>query len=509
MPTSKANMDTQEKLRKKAVDDLRVIGGQLTKDDEVTFQGTQYVFPEQYRGNLPGLAEDVVRYVRSQSEPVVVSKTFNYRPMDGAYATAQCLKKFFGYASSKGRPTPFGLEPPKELTIDVGYVNGKLIQETVPWGDMVLPGIPEGTLTMTIDHTNNGPLFKLNATVRKMDKPAIDGFYLCVDEYLAENSIYRGKAIMGDMSFIDVDKIHPEDFVYSKEVWANAEVNFLSPLRDRDEIAANRLSSKRVTLLEGPFGTGKTGLLRTALKTAVANGATAIMCRPGYDDPMQVLSTAILYAGDTGVVVCIEDIDIQARDRDPQIVSRLLDVFDGPTTKGLPITVVMTTNHVETIHKGMLRSGRIDAVMHIGEMDRPGVEKLTRLVLGDHLDVDVDFDAVYEATDGFMPAYVKEGLERALRYTIADTGKAGAIETEHLVFALNSLRPQYDLQAKASDKMRELPMLDAVFTERIQEAVGDVEEMVRVAVEDKVNGAQVALENQDNGHKLIGQIQTP
>jgi transitional endoplasmic reticulum ATPase len=38
----------------------------------------------------------------------------------------------------------------------------------------------------------------------------------------------------------------------------------------------------------------------------------------------------------------------------------------------------MTTNHKDEIHKGMLRPGRLDAIIEIGAMDRPGVEKLAR-----------------------------------------------------------------------------------------------------------------------------------
>lgn len=502
---------TQQQLQTRALQQLAVIGGELTKDDEVTFDGNKYIFPERFQSNLSGLAEDVVRYVQSMGEIVIVRTVLPYRPYDGAYAARQCLKDYFGYASSKAKDTPWGKEPPQEITIPLGYVNGELLKETVPWGDMVLPGLPDATLTFGVQFDpERGELFQMMAKVRKIEKPIIDGFFKTVELKLKEHSIYRGKAIDGGMEFIDTDTIDPEQFVYSEEAWANAKVNFLSPLVDRDEIVRNGLSKKRVTLLEGPYGTGKTGMLRTALKTAVKHGATAIMCRPGVDHPITVLQTAILYAGDSGVVVCIEDIDVYARQNDPQIISKILDMFDGPTTKGLPITVVMTTNHVEEIHKGMMRSGRIDAVMHIGEMDRPGVEKLGHLVLGANLSPDVDWDQVHEATDGFMPAYVREGYERALRFTIADTGKAaaGTVETNHLVFALNSLRPQYDLQSKAKDKMRELPMLDAVLQDQFAQAVsglgipGDVASLVS----DTLENTAVLLKDDYNDHEIKGKL---
>jgi transitional endoplasmic reticulum ATPase len=278
-----------------------------------------------------------------------------------------------------------------------------------------------------------------------------------VQDYLEQHSIYRAKCFNGQMEFFDTDKVHPEQFVYTEEVWAQAETNILSPLRHRAAIAAEGLSLKRVSLLEGPFGTGKSGLGRTAAKVAVANGVTAILCKPGVDDPLELLQTAMLYMP---AFVFIEDIDIIAMQRDPEVVTRILDVFDGPTTKNLPITVVLTTNHVEQIHKGMMRSGRIDAVVTIGAMDRPGVERLAEIVIGSKLADGIDYDNVFEATAGFMPAYVKEAYERAVRYTIARTGKAGQVVEEDLVHALHSLRDQYHLQENASDSIEKLPPLD-------------------------------------------------
>jgi transitional endoplasmic reticulum ATPase len=496
VPT-KAVATTQQRLQAQALDQLRVIGGQLTKDDDIRFEGKAFIFPERYSGNLKGLLTDVTRYVTSQEEEVLVDKTFDYRPFDGAYATYQCLKQFFGYSQSKARQGPFGPEPPQEITIDLGFINGVLQQETVPWGDMVLPGLPGSTLTLTQNRTDRGQLFRLVARVRKADKTAVDGFFRVVDDYLRENSIYRGKCFDGAMKFFDTDKVRPEQFVYADDVWAQAETNILSPLRDYKAIRAKGLSSKRVTLLEGPFGTGKSGLGRTAAKVAVANGVTAILCRPGQDDPLDLIRTAILYAGDNGALVFIEDIDIIAASRDPEIVTKILDVFDGPTAKNLPITVVMTTNHVEKIHKGMMRSGRIDAVMHIGEMDRAGVEKLAPIVIDtDDLDPNVDYDLVYEATAGFMPAYVKEAYERAVRYTIARTRTTeGKIGTEDLVNALHSLRDQYELQERASDLIEPLPPLDQMFRRMIQEnsdiPTERMEEVVDERLNARVHGAQL------------------
>jgi transitional endoplasmic reticulum ATPase len=201
--------------------------------------------------------------------------------------------------------------------------------------------------------------------------------------------------------------------------------------------------------------------------------------------------------------VFIEDVDTFANQTDPMYITRLLDTFDSARNKGIDLTLVMTTNHKNEIHKGMLRPGRLDAIIEIGAMDRPGVEKLAHLVIGDNLEDDVDFDQVFEATEGYMPAFVREGLERAIRYTIARTRQIGKINTTDLLRAMGSLRPQHDLHEGASDRREKLPPLDRVFREMMNEEVsppiGDIEEVVANVVTQKMHGAVLA--NIDSGKR--------
>src|SRR5690606_20812177 len=83
-------------------------------------------------------------------------------------------------------------------------------------------------------------------------------------------------------------------------------------------------------------------------------------------------------------------------------------------------------------------------------MDRPGIEKLTRRVVGPNLADDVDFDKVAEAMEGYMPAFVKEALNRAVRYSLAaNGGRPGKIGTQELLDAADGLRDQLALMESA------------------------------------------------------------
>ena len=508
MPASKAVAHRQNEIDQQVLRALADLGGKRTKDDDITFEGKAFVFPAQYRGDLPGIQNFINRYINDQMEETYVIKTFEYRPMDGAHATYQMLKKYFGFAQTKAKQGMFGKTPPSEINIAVGYVDGKLQHMSVPWGDMVLP-LVGATMSMNVESTHDrGSLFQLHTRVRKVFKEEVEGFYKAVEDYLQEHSIYRGHAVNGEMEFFDTERVDPSQFVYTQQVWRDAETHIFSPMRDRLILDRQGFDPKRVVLLEGPFGTGKSGLGRTAAKVAVANGWTALICRPGEDDPFQIMQTARLYlpieGRETGgCMVFMEDIDvISANKRDPLYTSKLLDAFDGFETKGRPFVLIMTTNHADEITQGMTRPGRIHAIISIGAMDRAGVEKLCQTVIGDHLAPDVDFDAVYAATTDYMPAFVREGIERSLRYTISRTHAVGEIATVDLVEAMNSLRPQFNLHMAAIDRPDRLPALDQLLRQAIsEESTGmnpeDLRSTLDRVIENRLNGAY--LRSEDTG----------
>jgi len=93
-------------------------------------------------------------------------------------------------------------------------------------------------------------------------------------------------------------------------------------------------------------------------------------------------------------------------------------------------------------------------------MDRAGVEKLAKRVIGDALTDTCDHDAVFKAMKGFMPAFVKEAFDRSIRYSLArNNGVLGLIDTEDLVLAASGLRRQLDLMNGASDTIHK-PSVD-------------------------------------------------
>ena len=440
MPTTQ-----QEKDRKELLHRLAELGGKLTADEDIVFQGKKLVLPETMtlRESIKFLREKEVEEERE----VNYARTYNYKPWDGARATMAALKRAFGAVTQKGVPGFFGEQPPQLRTINVSPTE----TDQVPWGGLAIPPLPGVTLYLDSDHHDEyGQIFSVVASGPKKYRFHIEGIFRLIEEELQTNSLYRGKCFDGqDMpQFIDLNGIDPAKVIYSDDTTLQLEANVWSLLKYSDRMEELGVPLKRAVLLEGPYGTGKTLAAYLTARIAAANGWTFLLCRPGRDDFFKVMGTARLYQP---AVVFFEDVDAVA-DASQDHVRQLLDIFDGIQAKGTKIICVLTTNHVDKIHKGMVRPGRLDAVIHVGALDSSGVRRLVEATVDNSLLAVDDWDAVGAAMEGFMPAFCREAIDRTVRYNVArNGGEVTKLETADFIAAANGLRPQLELMEGAKD----------------------------------------------------------
>lgn len=460
----------QAEATARALTALEELGGKFTSDEEIRHEGTAFVLPATM--TLSEAASFLYRKADEEEESTRFARTFRFRPWDGAVATVRALKRAFGMVNVTGTVGLFGRAPAPMATISTGPDDDDTVQ--VPWGCWVeMPGLPGLRLQFGVDRDPDaGRLFALYADGPRRHRFAVEGIFRLVGEELATGSIYRGKAFDGqeDPQFLDLSGVSPERAVYSADTIVQLEANLWSLLRYSDAMRARGVSLKRAVLLEGPYGTGKTMAAMLTARIAVENGWTFLYCRPGRDDLEDTLQTAKLYQP---AVVFFEDLDAVGNG-DDEHVTRLLDAFDGMQAKGTEIFGVLTTNHVEKIHKGMLRPGRLDSVIHVGKLDAAGIRRLVESVVGDHLSGSVDWSAVADAMDGYLPAFVKEASERAMRYAIArNEGVPGTLTTEDLANAAAGLRPQFDLMHGAPESSK-AATVDGAIRGVVREAVDNL-----------------------------------
>jgi transitional endoplasmic reticulum ATPase len=436
--------------RSRLLDALAELGGKATAEEDVVFQGQKIVLPESMD---IGSAISFLREKQTEDENEMnFSRTFRYRPWDGARATMYALRKAFGVVSQRGASGLHGGAPPELRTVPVSVTE----TDQIPWGGLGVAHLPGCTLTFgATQDPDYGQLFALSATGPRRYRHHIEGIFQLVGEELASNSMYRGKAFDGQEvpQFLDLSGVDSSKVVYTEQVYDRLEADIWALIRYPEAMRDMGLPLKRAVLLEGPYGTGKTLAAYLTAQTAQEHGWTFIYGRPGRDELEDVMATARLYQP---AVVFFEDVDAIANTDGVDHVSRMLDILDGIQAKGTEIICILTTNHIDRIHKGMVRPGRLDAVIHIGALDAAAIERLVHsLVPDDLIESTVDWEQVGVAMDGFMPAFCKEAIDRAMRWNLArNKGTSTSLTTEDFIMAADGLRPQLELMGRAGEGAR-------------------------------------------------------
>lgn len=449
------------------------LGGKPITGEEVAFHdGPKIMLPN---GMTYRKAYDVLERLEEEAEmPTSFDRKFLYRSDDGAYATIQVIKEKYGMLLGKQTQTFFGTIPAETRTISIGV--GQTMQ--VPWGRLEIPIFPGLDIVLCDAHADRdyGKIFEIHANGPRKYRDTVEELFDAVDEYLRTKSIYRGRAIIGSDSpeFLDLSTFDRNKIVFSDVVERTLEGTLWAPLKYTQAMRDEKIPLKRAVLAYGPFGTGKTSTGQLTAEIATDNGWTFISAKPGRDKIEDVLRTARLYQP---AVVFVEDIDNATNSGEDDDVTKLLDAFDGITAKGGELMILMTTNHIDRIHRGMLRPGRLDAVIEIAALDRPGVERLIKAVVdSSKLDKDVDYDLVWASMVGFLPAFIREAINRAVMFSI--NRLAGAknytIGTEDLVDAAHSLRPQLDQMDGAGEGTRK-PALEVVLGDLFKNSQKELE----------------------------------
>lgn len=421
---------------------LAELGGKGLKEEDIVYTGEKLILPTRWTGDLGSAIEYLETKLEEEEENSVFTETYNFRPFDGAFCAFAAMKRVFGMVAGKTTWSFFGPNPPQYVKIAVGP--GKF--EEVPWGTFTVPLLKDTQITFSSDISKEyGEVFRISVESPRKNRFIIAGLFTAIEEELKTSSIYRGKAIDGQSTpqFIDTRKFDKSKVVYSNLVQTSLDADLWDVLRYSDANREAGLPLKRNILLSGPYGTGKSlAGLRTAVE-AVSAGWTFIMVRPGRDDFTNAMKTALLYQP---AVVFMEDVDTLASADNVNFVSQMLDLVDGIQSKNTELIVVLTTNHPDKLHKGMMRPGRVDSIIEINALDGAGVEKLIRSVLP-NLDKEVDFDPVVTACEGYMPAFVKEVADKSFRYALSrNEGVLDGIviKTEDLVHSAQALRPQFN-----------------------------------------------------------------
>jgi len=496
----------QAKAENAALVELARLGGEMFREDDIERGGSKLRLPETM--TFQQVIDFLYAKIAEGEEHITLGpRVMNYRPWDVGYAVNRAFRKAFGAVTIRG-----GFFGTAVQEVPSGP-NGEFV--SVPWGSFAIPFLPNVSFRVGGERspefglvgsmTASGPL---NAEIPfggKVVKLAsiVEGVFKLVEEELKTASLYRGKAFTAEEmpQFIDVDAFDENKVVYADHVMAAIEANIFAPLRYPDQHREMGLPLKRAVLLKGAFGTGKSLGISWTGKEAVKNGWTFILVRPGRDDLDEAMRTARIYAP---AVVAFEDIDTVAdASKDVEAVSKMLDLFDGIQAKKVEVMAVLTTNHPEKLHKGMMRPGRLDAIIEVTSPDANGIRKLIEVnTPAGRLDENIVWDEVAEAMAGFLPAFVVEAAGRAFRYALIRTGGELYVEdetgrhettltTEDLVNSGLGLRPQLnDMNGASTETVK--PLIETAIVDAVRPVIraeaGRASEIAAVAHAEVIHG---------------------
>lgn len=471
-----------EQTKSAVLSELDRLGKLTVADDSVKFTGSAIILPERFSGDLLGAAAFLQQLHEKEEKPYTFGRTFNYRPWDGAAAFDRAMYRIFGTTGlGKETVTFFGSKPPELLTISSGP--DSTLQ--VPWGKVSMPTL-DATFTLGSDWSEEyGNLFRINVTAPRKHRARLETVFNVIQDELENRSIYKGKAFNGaeNPEFLDLTGLDESKVVYADEVLAQLNANLWSLIEHTETMIRLGIPLKRAVLVEGPFGTGKSLAGALTAKKAQEHGWTFILARPGKDDLFEVLNTAKLYAP---AVVQYEDIDVIGKGGTDKQISTLLDALDGIGNKTNGVLALFTTNHVETLQKGVMRPGRIDSIIHIGALDRKGIEKLIKSVADPKILGDLDYDVIYAEVKDFLPAFVKEAVDRAIRFAVSRNNGSSffTIETVDIVNAAIGLHNQLNLMNAAQDGRPPAPAIDTAIAAIVRDATKE-------AAKEAVDGARM------------------
>ena len=224
---------------------------------------------------------------------------------------------------------------------------------------------------------------------------------------------------------IPLDGATEDKLIFSEEVSRDIRTGLFAAIDFGPACSKVGVPVKRGVLLAGRYGTGKTMTAWVAANKAVKAGMGFIYVKSVLD-LQAAFHFARMYQHPNGVVVFAEDVDSAIPNHESPEMRDLQNAFDGVDTKNDKIITILTTNHLDKVPQALLRPGRIDVAVVVKEPDAAAAIRLVKHYGGSRLHINTDFNAIGAKLAGYLPAQIREAVERSKMATISRLCYEGA-----------------------------------------------------------------------------------
>ena len=463
--------------------DVRIIRSKETK---------KIIIPQDMK--LRDVADWALKMDKEDERVVAVRFEFDCFPLDGAVAFRNALDSIYGFV--QGATIPGNWFMPDKPPMMIGVPIGQNEVRQVPWGRVHIPGV-DGWLQTGLDVRAN-PKFVLHGEIKQRHRDEIDGIAAQIKENLKTNSIYKGKAIRIDLSWMEtpetreefsptihapqfsipVDKVNEAELIFPADVQNDIELGLFEPIEHSDFCRRSQIPLKRGVMLAGEPGVGKSLTAYVTAKKAVRNGWTFIYLSRAAD-----LKHGFAMASQyQPAVLFVEDLDrvVSGDDRTEEI-DAVLNAFDGVESKAAEVITVLTTNNLDAIPPVALRQGRCDTLVKVTRPDAEAAASLVRLYGRGLMSTQTNYRVIGEALAGHIPAEIREAVERAKLATIRRLcrrgdmpvdGIKGHVTEQDVLDAVRAMEAQHKLlEPKKKDGRGIIEKMADILGHRIGEAV--------------------------------------
>jgi transitional endoplasmic reticulum ATPase len=225
------------------------------------------------------------------------------------------------------------------------------------------------------------------------------------------------------------------------------------PLTDPQKFDRMGIEAPKGVLLYGPPGTGKTLMAKAVANETNANFISVrgpqLLSKWVGESEKAIRQTFRKARQVSPCIIFFDELDSLAPSRGQEmgsnvserVVNQLLTELDGLEEMG-DVMVIGATNRPDMIDPALIRSGRFDRLVMIGEPSAEGREQILRIHTRDSpLAPDVSLREVAEMTEGYVGSDLESiGREAAIE-ALREDDDAEDIEMRHFRKAMESVRP--------------------------------------------------------------------